>query len=248
MDLGRLDQRGQVEFLEFLFLEVGQRAFPDIGLALGRVADALLLNAPAGIHRVVGQVELGLDHLVVLHDLGPVDLLAQPHLPVARHLAFALDGLVPREDLVPAVLAVDKDDRLLGLEVVMRRPQRLLFLFIRAFRQLAQPCAQLAQDRAVVVGNHALLYRPAVHHQVAALALVNPVYANKFVNFHCNTPFRHSKHPAQHTCSPPMQRGQLRLRPGPADGRPAIQRRRLVPGAQPGCPAVSMIFFDNSAE
>ena len=91
---------------------------------------------------------------------------------------------MPREDFIPAIFTVDKNNRLLGLEVVVCGPELLFFLFARALSQLTQACAQLAQDRAIMVRDHALLNRPAMYHQVTALALVDTVCTDKFINFH----------------------------------------------------------------
>ena len=66
----------------------------------------------------------------------------------------------------------------------MRDPKRFLLLLVRTLRQLAQTRTQLTQDRTVMIGYHALLYRPAMYHQVATLSLINAVYACKFIYFH----------------------------------------------------------------
>ena len=111
------------------------------------------VKSPVVGGRGVRDVKVGVDRLVVAHDLAPEDLLAQVHFPTPGEFAPALHlGL--GDDLVPAVFRVAKDGRPGLFQAVDFGPQAAGFGHGRRGGQRRDPFGQPPQH-GPILGRHA---------------------------------------------------------------------------------------------
>ncbi len=106
------------------------------------------VHAPVVRGHRVGNVEKGLDRLVVAHLVAPEDLLAQIHFPSPCQLALALHpGL--GDDLVPAVLGIAEHQRPCFSQHVQARPEPADFMHPWAVGDLRHPLGKRPEDLPV---------------------------------------------------------------------------------------------------
>ena len=102
-----------------------ERRIPFVGAALCAAmctADKRNIEPPSAGRKDMGHIKSGLNHAIVLHLRAPKDLLAQRKFPHARQFTFTLQAL-RREDLVPAVFRIAKDQGARSHQSVVATPQ-----------------------------------------------------------------------------------------------------------------------------
>ena len=128
----------------------GRHMYGFIGEGIVRLT---ALERPARVRNAFAAVPAHLRRHVIVDDLGAVDAGAQRPLDLAGDRVLA-NQAVRGDDLTPCALGRAVDDRLFGLEVVVRIPQLAALFHNRLVRQLGQSLGQIADYFAFVCSNH----------------------------------------------------------------------------------------------
>ena len=118
-----------------------------------RIVRLPALDRPAGVRNALAAVPAQLCRHVVVDDLRAVDAGAQRPLDLAGDRVLAHEAL-GRDDLAPCALGRAVDDRLIGLEVVMRVPELAALLHDGQAGELRQTLGQIADDFAFFCSDH----------------------------------------------------------------------------------------------